>query len=187
VMGLEPEADMADLAARRLRGRGKVLALPLESAGGLPEGPFDATLCLGNTLAHLLDEEALARGLSALAASLRPGGLLITQSVHFEKVLREGRSPFEDKFLEGGLRFRRRYGFDRAPGLLDFTLELSGPDLDFADTFPLHPWSLLELEAALGNAGFELVEVRGDWKGTERRDDSPATIIVARLDPSGDL
>jgi len=179
VAGLEPEPAMAAEANRRLAGRGTVHVLRLQEARELPATPFDALLCLGNTLAHLADEATLAEGLDAVAAALRPGGLFIAQLVHFEKVLREGRDPFADRKLEGKYIFGRRYGFDRSPERLAFSLSFTGPGVDFRETISLRPWTLAELEPAFAEANLEVSDLFGDWSGARRGPDSPATIILA--------
>ncbi len=180
VAGLEPEVDMAAEANRRLRDRGKVEILGIQDAAQVPGAPFEAVLCLGNTLAHLLDESALDQGLSALTSVLEPGGLFIVQLVHFEKVLREGRDPFSVKVLEDGSQFHRSYDFSHAPARLGFSLRFENETLRFEDSFDLRPWTLEELSPAFEVRGLKIEEVCGDWSGTPRQPDSPASIILAR-------
>jgi SAM-dependent methyltransferase len=47
--------------------------------------PFDVALCLGNSLPHLLTEADLLRVLGDLAASLRPGGLLVLHNLNYDR------------------------------------------------------------------------------------------------------
>ncbi|HNS51766.1 MAG TPA: class I SAM-dependent methyltransferase [Anaerolineae bacterium] len=47
---------------------------------------FDAVLCLGNSLPHLLTPAAVAGALADFAAVLRPGGLLVVQNRNFDQV-----------------------------------------------------------------------------------------------------
>jgi SAM-dependent methyltransferase len=46
--------------------------------------PYDAVLCLGNSLPHLLSQEELEAALRGIAAVLRPGGLFITQNLNYD-------------------------------------------------------------------------------------------------------
>jgi SAM-dependent methyltransferase len=46
---------------------------------------FDAVLCLGNSLPHLLTEGDLLEALTDLADSLRPGGLLVLQNLNYDR------------------------------------------------------------------------------------------------------
>ncbi|MDP6798070.1 MAG: class I SAM-dependent methyltransferase [Candidatus Krumholzibacteria bacterium] len=182
VTGLEPEAAMALRANERLGDRGRVHTLGLEHSAELEEAPFDAVLCLGNTLAHLLDHPSLKTGLEALSGALRPDGLLLLQMVHFEKVLREKKNPFEPRDIVDSagreLRFHRAYAFGE--DLLEFHLLLEGENLKIEDRFPLRPWRLAELEPTMREVHLEIEGVYGNWKGDDRTKDSPATIISAR-------
>jgi glycine/sarcosine N-methyltransferase len=49
-----------------------------------PAGAFDAVLCLGNSLPHLLTQAALVAALDGIAGVLRPGGLVITQALNYD-------------------------------------------------------------------------------------------------------
>ena len=49
--------------------------------------PFDATLCLGNSLPHVTDKEALKVALQDFHDLLRPGGLLLLQMRNFDRVM----------------------------------------------------------------------------------------------------
>jgi glycine/sarcosine N-methyltransferase len=46
---------------------------------------FDAVLCLGNSLPHLLDEADLQRALEDLVSSLRPGGALVLHNLNYDR------------------------------------------------------------------------------------------------------
>lgn len=181
IAGLEPDPEMAELARERLGGEVDVAVATLETAAEALSGPFDAALCLGNTLAHLVEPGALAAGLKALACLLAPGGMLITQTVNFDRVLAEGRAPFAPKHVPdgagGSLRFDRDYDFTEAPIRLGFKLSLSGPDIDLEDTIPLRPLTREEQEQALAEAGFESIKAWGDWDAREWTPEAPATLL----------
>ena len=186
VAGLEPEARMAAAARERLARLGlgeaaaPILVAGIEAAGG---GPFDAAVCLGNTIAHL-DAALLERGLRALASVVRPGGLLVTQTVNFDAVLRERSSPFAARTItaaaRGELVFRRAYDFARAPESLGFELSLTGEGVRLAETLTLRPYRIAEQERALAAAGFAQPRRIGNWGGEPWNDNAAATIIVSR-------
>jgi SAM-dependent methyltransferase len=52
---------------------------------------YDAVLCLGNSLPHLLTQADLVAALRGMAAVLRPGGVFITQNLNYD--LRWQRQP----------------------------------------------------------------------------------------------
>jgi glycine/sarcosine N-methyltransferase len=53
--------------------------------------PYDAVLCLGNSLPHLLTQADLLAALKGMAGVLRPGGLFVTQNLNYD--LRWVRQP----------------------------------------------------------------------------------------------
>jgi SAM-dependent methyltransferase len=61
-------------------GLAEVAGLPA-LAGHLP---FDAALILGNSLPHLLTQAELVAALRGVAATLRPGGLFVTQNLNYD-------------------------------------------------------------------------------------------------------
>jgi glycine/sarcosine N-methyltransferase len=46
---------------------------------------YDAVLCLGNSLPHLLTQGDLVEALGGMAAMLRPGGLFVTQNLNYDQ------------------------------------------------------------------------------------------------------
>jgi glycine/sarcosine N-methyltransferase len=80
--GFRPaDADLAFAVA----GFGQLTSLGRAKAGA----GFDAVLCLGNSLPHLLTAEKVDHALRDFAAVLRPGGLLLIQNRNFERVWTE--------------------------------------------------------------------------------------------------
>jgi len=51
--------------------------------------PFDAVLCVGNSLAHARGRAARQAALGAMARVLRPGGVLVLTSRNFEQIRAE--------------------------------------------------------------------------------------------------
>lgn len=52
-------------------------------------GPFDAVLCIGNSLPHVADQADLAGSLRGMAEVLRSGGLLILHNLNYDRRWRE--------------------------------------------------------------------------------------------------
>jgi glycine/sarcosine N-methyltransferase len=85
---------------------------------------FEAVLCLGNSLPHVLDEAGLAAALSDFAAVLRPGGLLLLQNRNFDQVLEQKARWMEPQSAQAGQTewlFVRFYDF-LADGAIDFNI-----------------------------------------------------------------
>jgi glycine/sarcosine N-methyltransferase len=56
----------------------------LQSVNLEPSTPYDAVLCLGNSLPHLLTQDELVSALRSMASVLRPSGLLILQNLNYD-------------------------------------------------------------------------------------------------------
>jgi SAM-dependent methyltransferase len=88
VVGADLSAAMVERARENARAAGADVAFAVAGLGELAtlgQG-FDAAICLGNSLPHLLTAEALAGGLADFAAILRSGGLLVIQNRNFDRV-----------------------------------------------------------------------------------------------------
>ena len=133
---------------------------------------FEAVLCLGNSLPHLLTADALALALSDFGACLRPGGLLLLQNRNFDAVLARGERWMEPQARSEGAAewvFVRFYDFED-DGPLTFnlvTLRRRGaePWTQQVSSARLRPLLQAELVAALGAAGFVEVACYGNLQG----------------------
>ena len=161
-------------------------------------GSFDALLCLGNSLPHVLAEQALQATLADFAAVLRPGGLLLVQNRNLDAVAehvpmaRRARwMPLQAHRDDEGREwlFLRFYDLDgpgnRAAGTLTFNLvtlqrEGTGEWTQRVQETTLRPWLHDELTGAIAAAGFEDLACYGDMGGMPFAADSPNLIITAR-------
>lgn len=150
---------------------------------------FDAVLCLGNSLPHLLTEAALAAALHDFAAVLAPGGLLVVQNRNFDRVwaLRE-RFMGPQAHREGDREwlFVRFYDFHAETltfNMIRLRRSAGGWSQDVEAT-ELRPIFRDDLDAALAAAGFRTSDFFGGYDGAPF---DPATsgdlIAVARLAP----
>src|ERR1700750_2588784 len=73
-------AEGVDLVARQCRW---------EDLGAQGFAPFDAVLCVGNSLAHAPGNDARRAALAAMAGVLAPGGVLVVTSRNFELIRAE--------------------------------------------------------------------------------------------------
>ncbi|HET92090.1 MAG TPA: class I SAM-dependent methyltransferase [Chloroflexi bacterium] len=145
-----------------------------ELAAALDGATFDALLCLGNSLPHVLTNADLAAALFDFAACLRPGGLLLIQNRNFDGVLAAQERWMEPQSCHEGEEewlFVRFYDFE-LDGTLTFnliTLKRQGADhashwtQQVAST-RLRPWRSEELTRALEAAGFRDLVYRGDMQ-----------------------
>jgi SAM-dependent methyltransferase len=134
--------------------------------------PFDALLCLGNSLPHLLRPAELAAALADFAACLRPGGLLLIQNRNFDAVLAQRSRWMEPQSHQEGERewvFLRFYDF-LSEELIHFnilTLRRTRGEAweQQVISTPLKPLRLEEMSSALRAAGFGSLFAYGDLSG----------------------
>jgi SAM-dependent methyltransferase len=153
---------------------------------------FDALLCLGNSLPHILTPGELLIALVDFAACLRAGGLLLVQNRNFDAVLAQRERWMEPQSSIDGADerlFLRFYDF-RSDGRLGFNVvTLRRHDAgEWAQTVvstQLWPLRRDELGAALSEAGFGVIECYGDMKGEAfQPDTSPNLVVTARAGSS---
>ena len=119
----------------------------------LPEGDFDATLCVGNSLAHARDRGPALRG---MAGTLKPGGLLLVTSRDWET---------ETSRTEHDGAVHRCIDVDARPAVI--TVEVAGAHA----RLEMWPFTRAELSADLRAAGLEpeaLEEAGGRYLLTAR-------------------
>ncbi len=135
-------------------------------------GSFDALLCLGNSLPHLLTPADLEAALADFAACLRDGGLLLIQNRNFDRVLAQRERWQEPQSYHEGDQewiFLRFYDFE-PDGTLTFNLvtlhrqEKQEWKQRLIAT-RLWPQRQGELLTALEKAGFGEITYWGDTQG----------------------
>jgi glycine/sarcosine N-methyltransferase len=146
---------------------------------------FEAVLCLGNSLPHVLDETGLAAALRDFAAVLRPGGLLVLQNRNFDQVLEQKTRWMEPQSAHAGQTewlFVRFYDF-LADGTIDFNIlrmqrEAGGVWQQQVTLTRLRPLTQAELGEGLTQAGFEQVEWYGGLDGSEFDAEMSGNLVV---------
>jgi 2-polyprenyl-3-methyl-5-hydroxy-6-metoxy-1,4-benzoquinol methylase len=174
VAGADLSAGMIERAAANARAAGVRVDFRVAGFGELAGtfSDFDALLCLGNSLPHILTLEELAAVLGDFFACLRPGGLVLVQNRNFDAVLAsrerwmppEGRQIGDQEWL-----FLRFYDFDQ-DGLITFhvvTLARQGEtgwQQKDAST-RLYPLRAEELVRIVEVAGFQQISRYGSLQG----------------------
>lgn len=132
--------------------------------------PFDALVCLGNSLAHILSDEEIATTLRAFRYRLRPGGLLVLHTLNYDRRWREkprffapnggvigGHEVLIWRFADYGEQW---ITFHTAL----FTRQDNGWQVEVYSTRQ-RPWQRSELFSQLTFAGFTHVQFYGDLSG----------------------
>jgi SAM-dependent methyltransferase len=131
---------------------------------------FDAILCLGNSLPHVLTDAELAAALADFAALLRPGGLLVAQNRNFDRIwARRERFMGPQVHREGDREwlFVRFYDF-HADTLTFNMIRLQRTPAGWSqdvEATELRPIFADQLAAALALAGLASVELYGGYDG----------------------
>jgi glycine/sarcosine N-methyltransferase len=167
---------MTDKAALNAQAAGVQLKLKAAGFGTLANafgaGTFDAVLCLGNSLPHLLTTADLKIALKDFAACLRPGGLLLIQNRNFDAVMagqQRWMEPQPHSEGENEWLFMRFYDFE-PDGLIRFNIvtlkrPLNGDWTPSITSTRLRPQKHKELTAALEEIGFTSMRVYGSMTG----------------------
>jgi glycine/sarcosine N-methyltransferase len=135
--------------------------------------PFDALLCLGNSLPHAHIPGHAVIALEDFAACLRPGGLLLIQNRNFDAVMVKKERWMEPQYHKddhGDWVFLRFYDF-LPDGNIDFnilTLQRSEGNQwkQQVTTTRLRPLLQDDLVKMVKEAGFDEVVSYGDMSGT---------------------
>jgi SAM-dependent methyltransferase len=152
---------------------------------GQPDFPFDAILCLGNSLPHLLTRPELDAALADFAACLKPGGLLLIQNRNFDAVIAQRQRWMDPQaYQEAGREwiFLRFYDFE-ADGLINFnivTLYWGEGDqwVQHVNSARLRPLLRGELAGALLSAGFQEVACYGGMDGSAFDPISSGNLVI---------
>ncbi|MCC7354042.1 MAG: class I SAM-dependent methyltransferase [Anaerolineae bacterium] len=193
--GADASPVMVALAERKATNAGLAVPFVVADLARLPAAfaeivPFDAVLCLGNSLPHLLTQDDLVAALRGMAAVLRPGGLLITQNLNYD--LRWRTRPrslaLQSGLMDGQEHLVWRFAdYDLAAGRIAFHIAVfrrgeSGWNVH-THTTPQRPLFQADLLAGLAAAGFGAARSFGkmDWPapGFEPAT-SPDLVVVAR-------
>lgn len=173
VVGADLSAPMIEQARRNAADAGTDVPFAVAGFGRLASlgRTFDAVLCLGNSLPHLLTPAAVADALADFAAVLSPGGLLVMQNRNFDQVWAARErfiGPQAHRDGEEEWLFVRFYDFHEET--LTFNMvRLHRSEAGWTqavDATELHPIFRDGLAEALAAAGFGEVAFYGGYDGS---------------------
>jgi glycine/sarcosine N-methyltransferase len=145
---------------------------------------YDAVLCLGKSLPHVLTSRELAVTLDDFATCLRSGGLLLVQNRNFEAVFSHHERWMEPQAFQEGDKewlFLRFYDFD-PDGLLTFNIltlkrENRAAWTQQVTTTHLQPLRQVDLMGPLSEAGFIDVKWYGNMAGAVFDPESSSNLV----------
>lgn len=184
-IGFDPDPALVALARRRLAPYpdARIEVGGFADVTRLAGTDADLVLCLGNSLVHVLQEEA-ARFVENAASVLAPGGWFLVQILNYDRLSRSRVTELPPlKAREGRIALRRRYAWE-GPRKVLFRTELSvggdGGARRARNEIPLFPIYPDELHGMLIRAGFASIERFGDFARSEFSNDSEALVCLAR-------
>jgi glycine/sarcosine N-methyltransferase len=176
VVGADVSVGMIQQARRNAAGLDCEVSFRVAGMGELApqmEDRFDAVLCLGNSLPHLLTSDALRAALEDFHRVLRPSGLLMVQNRNFDRVMQDenGRWMEPQAHRDGSSEwlFVRFYDLNQDGTVTFNVLTLSRSDSggweQEVDSTLLRPWLQGELEDLVALAGFRDCALYGNMSG----------------------
>ena len=189
VVGTDVSEGMVGRARQNARSADAFAAFHQAGFGHLREAvkePFDALLCLGNSLPSVLSEEALGVALADMAGLLAPGGLIVIQNLNYDRVWprRERFMPLQtyQQGKEEWLFFRFVDFHQETLTFNMVVLHRNGDVWDYAaEATELRPILSKDLKRLLERSGLTNVDFYGDYdQNPYRQDTSGDLIVVAR-------
>ena len=145
------------------------------------EAGYDLAFCIGNSLVHLNGNQEIGKFFNGVKGLLTEGGSLVIQIINYDRVLsKEIKALPTIENEEAGLSFQRLYRYDGQSNKILFKTILRVDGNEIENEIPLHPILADELVKLLKAAGFENIELYGDFAGASfDKDSSYALVVVA--------
>ena len=143
--------------------------LPFEDAS------FDAALNLFTSLGYL-DRDGDVTVLRELRRVLRPGGRLVLETMHRDRLARVYTPRAWDPLPDGSIVHRRSGSFDLVAGTVANTYRILGGDDPVERRFVHRVYTAGEWDAMLAEAGFSQRRFLGGWNGEPL---TPETRLIA--------
>jgi SAM-dependent methyltransferase len=187
--GADESANMIEIAQENAHAEDLALPLRQTGFGELAQTfgfkTFDGSICLGNSLPHILSEDKLERTLADFRDVLRPGGKLILQNRNFNLVLKEHTRWMDPQTHREGQHtwiFIRFYDFD-VDGRITFNIVIlsdyeTGEFQQRIISTRLWPMQKDELVSALEKAGFYDLHLYGDLQGTPYEPEKSGNLVI---------
>jgi SAM-dependent methyltransferase len=189
VQGADLSAPMVEQARRNAEGADVGVPFVVAGLGHLAAlgQVFEAVLCLGNSLPHLLTPSAEAGALADFASVLRPGGSLVIQNRNFDRVWATRErfiEPQSYRGADGEWLFLRFYDFHEET--LTFNMaRLRRTDAGWTqdvEATELRPIFRDGLAVSLATAGFRDLAFYGgyDWSAFDPAQSSDLIAVAQR-------
>jgi SAM-dependent methyltransferase len=133
---------------------------------------FDAIVCIGNSLPHLLSQRELEGAMRSIKRALAPGGVFVSQIRNYARILRDNLRFMPPTSVEYGgkeMVFLRMLDI-HGPSRIDFNIirmaRKSGKWTHTVQTTRLRPITKTHMNNALKRAGFKKIKHYSDYSLT---------------------
>lgn len=145
--------------------------------------PFNAIVCLGNSIPHLVNDDDIVVALREFYELLRPSGLLVIQTVHFDHYLdcSESAVAVTEGHRDGRpVTFRRHYEF-KGTKLVFHVSVYDGGSRELLENYssPINPIRRERLETFLEKVGFSDIEFFHNIAGETLTSESKSMVCLA--------
>ena len=141
---------------------------------------FDMIYCIGNSLVHLPNKEAIRKLTVKVFDLLNDNGMFIIQVVNYDKIVRDRIESLPPIVREKeGVSFIRNYTFENGREFVNFNTELRYDNEKIANSVKLLALQSMDLTDMVKSAGFTTVQLFGSYDEPEYTANSNATIIKA--------
>lgn len=187
VTGADISPAMVARARDNAQQQGLAVAFVQASFEDLPAAAgtgFDAVLCLGNSLVHVLSQDAVQRSLAGMAACLRSGGLLVLHNLNYDKRMVDKPRWFQvnSGTMEGKETLVWRfadYAQDRILfNIAVFQRDSDGPWTVQVQSTPQRPWQSRDLMRLVMEAGFGEITPYGNLAGAPYDEKTSGDLVV---------
>jgi SAM-dependent methyltransferase len=167
------EAMLAVARERATAASAKVRFLAGDMRQPLPGEHFDLVLNLYTSFGYFADEADDARVAAAAATMLAPGGRFVLEVINGERLM--GNFQEREWFTVGDLSVLERRTLDRRTRQMTVERTVNQNGEEDTNVHVVRLYGRPEIRAVLASAGFEAIELFGDWDG------SPATADALRI------
>jgi ubiquinone/menaquinone biosynthesis C-methylase UbiE len=141
------------------------------------DASFDAVFNLFSSLGYR-GEDGDRRTLSELRRVLRPGGALVVETMHRDRLARIFQPSQWEPLADGGLLLEARR-FDQVAGFVDNDFVVIGPDGTCESlTYRIQSYTVTDLVRLVEEAGFTGIECYGGPEGEELRIETRLVLLA---------
>ena len=140
--------------------------------------------CIGNSIVHLNSKNRIEKFIQEIYNALEDNGVMVIQTINFDRILKYNIDSLPPIIRpEVGVNFIRKYNYNKAEEILDFSTELviideSGENR-YINSVPLIMLLKDDITPMVKAAGFKNVEFYGGFNKKEYSEESYAMVVKA--------